>query len=171
MGPLQDIKVIDLTSMVSGPVAAMMLADQGARVIKVEPPAGEQMRHLGRPHSGVPAMFYSCNRGKESIALDLKSEAGKEVLADLLRDADVLLQNFRPGAMERMGFGEAAVRELNEKIVYVSISGFGETRPLCAQAGLRPGDPGAIPALPTSRRIAKPQAAMFRIIIADKVTS
>lgn len=171
MGPLHGIKVIDLTSMVSGPVAAMMLADQGARVIKVEPTAGEQMRHLGRPHNGVPASFYSCNRGKESIALDLKSDAGKGVLVDLLRDADVLLQNFRPGAMERMGFGEPAVRALCEKIVYVSISGFGEHGPY---AHKRVYDP-VIQALSgatdiqANRETGKP--AMFRIIIADKVTS
>ena len=99
MGPMQGVKVLDLTTMVSGPVAAMMLADQGADVVKVEPPRGEQVRHFGGLHNGVNAMFYSCNRGKRSIALDLKSEAGKAVLADLVRETDVLVQNFRPGAM------------------------------------------------------------------------
>ncbi|MEM8768669.1 MAG: CoA transferase [Pseudomonadota bacterium] len=171
MGPLSGIRVLDLTTMVSGPVAAMMLADQGASVIKVEPPHGEQMRHLGNPYNGVTAMFYSCNRGKRSIALDLKSEAGKDVLRDLLKDTDVLLQNFRPGAMERMGFGEDAVRALNEKIIYVSISGFGEHGPY---AHKRVYDP-VIQALSgatdiqANRETGKP--AMFRIIIADKVTS
>lgn len=171
MGTLDGIKVLDLTTMVSGPVAAMMLGDQGAEVIKVEPPNGEQMRHMGNPHNGVTAMFYSCNRGKKSIALDLKSEAGRSVLADLIRDTDVLIQNFRPGAMERMGFGEAAVRTLNEKIIYVSISGFGEHGPY---AHKRVYDP-VIQALSgatdiqANRETRKP--AMFRIIIADKVTS
>ena len=171
MGPFRGIKVLDLTTMVSGPVAAMMLADQGAEVIKVEPPGGEQMRHFGGAHNGVNAMFYSCNRGKRSIAVDLKSEPGKAVLSDLIRDTDVLLQNFRPGAMERMGFGEPSVRTLNEKIIYVSISGFGEHGPF---AHKRVYDP-VIQALSgatdiqANRETGKP--AMFRIIIADKVTS
>ena len=171
MGTLDGIKVLDLTTMVSGPVAAMMLSDQGADVIKVEPPKGEQMRHMGGMHNGVTAVFYSCNRGKKSIALDLKAEAGKRVLTDLIRDTDVLIQNFRPGAMERMGFGEETVRELNEKIIYVSISGFGEQGPY---AHKRVYDP-VIQALSgatdiqANRGTRKP--AMFRIIIADKVTS
>ena len=168
---MQGIKVLDLTTMVSGPVAAMMLADQGAEVIKVEPPNGEQVRHFGGLHNGVNAMFYSCNRGKRSLALDLKTDAGKAVLADLLRETDVLVQNFRPGAMERMGFGEPAVRALNEKIIYVSISGFGEHGPF---AHKRVYDP-VIQALSgatdiqANRETGKP--AMFRIIVADKVTS
>ena len=171
MGPMQGVKVLDLTTMVSGPVAAMMLADQGADVVKVEPPKGEQMRHFGGQHNGVNAMFYSCNRGKRSLALDLKSDAGKAVLADLVRETDVLVQNFRPGAMERMGFGEPAVRAMNETIIYVSISGFGEHGPY---AHKRVYDP-VIQALSgatdiqANRETRKP--AMFRIIIADKVTS
>ena len=171
MGPFRGIKVLDLTTMVSGPVAAMMLADQGAEVVKVEPPNGEQMRHFGGLHNGVNAMFYSCNRGKRSLALDLKSDAGKAVLADLVRETDVLVQNFRPGAMERMGFGEPTVRALNERIIYVSISGFGENGPF---AHKRVYDP-VIQALSgatdiqANRETGKP--AMFRIIVADKVTS
>ncbi|MEM8660549.1 MAG: CoA transferase, partial [Pseudomonadota bacterium] len=101
MGPLSGLKVVDLTTMVSGPVASMMLADQGAQVVKVEPLAGEQMRHIGPPHNGVAAAFFSCNRGKQSIALDLKSDEGKTVLLKLLEEADVFIQNFRPGAIER----------------------------------------------------------------------
>ena len=170
-GPLSGIRVLDLSAMVSGPVAAMILADQGAEVIKVEPTHGEQMRYLGTPHNGVPAVFYSCNRGKKSIALDLKSEEGKEVLRDLIRETDVLLQNFRPGAIERMGFGEEEARALNEKIVYVSISGFGESGPY---AHKRVYDP-VIQALSGATDIQADRAtrkpAMFRIIIADKVTS
>ena len=171
MGPMQGVKVLDLTTMVSGPVAAMMLADQGAQVVKVEPPTGEQMRQFGGQHNGVNAMFYSCNRGKRSLALDLKSDAGKAVLADLVRETDVLVQNFRPGAMERMGFDEPAVRAMNERIIYVSISGFGEHGPY---AHKRVYDP-VIQALSgatdiqANRETRKP--AMFRIIIADKVTS
>lgn len=171
MGALDGLKVLDLTSMVSGPVAAMMLADQGARVIKVEPMVGEQMRHLGSKFCGVAPAFFSCNRGKESIALDLKSDEGKTILKQLARDADVFIQNFRPGAIERMGFGEDVLRPNNPGLIYVSISGFGEHGPY---ADTRVYDP-VIQALSgatdiqADRVTGKPQ--MFRIILADKVTS
>ncbi|MEM1436590.1 MAG: CoA transferase [Pseudomonadota bacterium] len=171
MGPLSELKVIDLTSMVSGPVAAAMLADQGADVIKVEPLHGEQMRYLGSPVNGLPPTFFSCNRGKQSIALDLKRTSGQDILWRLIDDADVLLQNFRPGAMERMGFGEGAVRERNSSIIYVSISGFGESGPYAEQ---RVYDP-VIQALSgatdiqANRQTRDPE--MFRVIIADKVAS
>ena len=138
MGPLSGIKVVDLTTMVSGPVATMMLADQGAEVVKVEALMGEQMRHIGQPHNDVPSAYFSCNRGKQSLSLDLKSEEGKKVLMDLLETADVFVQNFRPGAIERMGFGEDIIRQSNEKIIFVSISGFGEKGPY---AGARVYDP------------------------------
>ena len=171
MSALAGVKVLDLTSMVSGPVAAMMLADQGADVIKVEPTTGEQMRHIGPTVNKVTAAFFSCNRGKRSIGVDLKSEDGKKILFDLVADADVLIQNFRPGAMERMGFGEPVLRELNPRLIYVSISGFGEEGPY---AHKRVYDP-VIQALSCAtdiqgdRATGRPQ--MFRIIIADKVTA
>ncbi|MEE4298813.1 MAG: CoA transferase [Pseudomonadales bacterium] len=171
MGPLEGIRILDLTSMVSGPLATMILADQGADVIKVEPPRGEQMRFMGTAHNGVPAIFYSCNRGKRSLPLDLKTEAGRDVLRGLVRQADVLVQNFRPGAIERLGFGEQAVRAENPSIVYTSISGFGEHGPY---AHKRVYDP-VIQALSgatdiqANRETGRP--GMFRIIVADKVTS
>ena len=99
MGPLKGIKIIDLTSMVSGPMCSMILADQGAEVIKVEPVIGDQVRHMATPHNGVNAPFYSVNRGKKSLAIDLKSKEGKEILLKLAEDADVFMQNFRPGAI------------------------------------------------------------------------
>jgi crotonobetainyl-CoA:carnitine CoA-transferase CaiB-like acyl-CoA transferase len=171
MSALTGVKVLDLTSMVSGPVAAMMLADQGADVIKVEPTSGEQMRHIGPTVNKVTAAFFSCNRGKRSIGVDLKSEDGKKILFDLVADADVLIQNFRPGAMQRMGFGEPVLREINPSLIYVSISGFGEEGPY---AHKRVYDP-VIQALSCAtdiqgdRATGRPQ--MFRIIIADKVTA
>lgn len=171
MGPFEGIKVVDLTTMVSGPVATMMLADQGAEVVKVEPLIGEQMRHIGPPHNGVASAFFSCNRGKESIALDLKSEQGKKILMDLAKEADVFIQNFRPGAIEKMGFSEELLREINSKLIFVSISGFGEEGPY---RNKRVYDP-VIQALSgatdiqTDRATGRPQ--MFRIIVADKVTS
>ncbi|MEO0437418.1 MAG: CoA transferase [Pseudomonadota bacterium] len=171
MGPLSGLKVLDLTTMVSGPVAAMMLADQGADVVKIEPLIGEQMRHIGPPHNGVTSSFFSCNRGKQSLALDLKTEEGKEVLYKLAETADVLIQNFRPGAIEKMGFSEETLRAKNKGLIFVSISGFGEEGPYTAK---RVYDP-VIQALSGATDIqmdrgsGRPQ--MFRIIIADKVTS
>ena len=171
MGPLEGVKVLDLTSMVSGPMAAMMLADQGAEVIKIEPTHGEQLRHMAAPHNGVNPAFYSCNRGKKSLAIDLKSEEGKEILLKLVKEADVFMQNFRPGAIERMGFGEDALREVNEKLINVSISGFGTKGPYSSS---RVYDP-VIQALSgatdiqADRETGRPQ--MFRVIVADKVTA
>ena len=171
MGPLEGVKVLDLTSMVSGPMAAMMLADQGAEVIKIEPTHGEQLRHMAAPHNGVNPAFYSCNRGKKSLAIDLKSKEGKEILLKLVKEADVFMQNFRPGAIERMGFGEDALREVNEKIINVSISGFGTKGPYSSS---RVYDP-VIQALSgatdiqADRETGRPQ--MFRVIVADKVTA
>ncbi len=171
MGALNNIKVVDLTSMVSGPVAAGMLADQGATVIKVEPLRGEQMRFLGPSQIGTPPTFYSCNRGKHSIAVDLKTDAGKDILWRLIKEADVLIQNFRPGAMARMGFSDEVIRTTNDKIIYVSISGFGEAGPYADQ---RVYDP-VIQALSgatdiqADRQTGKP--TMFRVIVADKVAS
>tara|TARA_Y100000591_G_C21828419_1_gene698098 strand:+ start:217 stop:1362 length:1146 start_codon:yes stop_codon:yes gene_type:complete len=157
--------------MVSGPVGAMILADQGADVIKVEPVTGELVRHMAAPYNGVNPVFFSCNRGKRSIALDLKSEEGKEILFKLAAEADVFMQNFRPGAIDRMGFGEQAIRKINQEIIYVSISGFGNEGPY---ANSRVYDP-VIQALSgatdiqADRDTGRPK--MFRIIIADKVTS
>ena len=171
MGPLEGVKVLDLTSMVSGPMAAMMLADQGAEVIKIEPTHGEQLRHMAAPHNGVNPAFYSCNRGKKSLAIDLKSKEGKEILLKLVKEADVFMQNFRPGAIERMGFGEDALREVNEKLINVSISGFGTKGPYSSS---RVYDP-VIQALSgatdiqADRETGRPQ--MFRVIVADKVTA
>ena len=115
--------------MVSGPMCSMILADQGAEVIKVEPVIGDQVRHMATPHNGVNAPFYSVNRGKKSLAIDLKSKEGKEILLKLVEDADVFMQNFRPGAIDRMGFSEKVIRKLNKKIIYLSISGFCEKGP------------------------------------------
>ena len=171
MGPLKGIKIIDLTSMVSGPMCSMILADQGAEVIKVEPVIGDQVRHMATPHNGVNAPFYSVNRGKKSLAIDLKSKEGKEILLKLAEDADVFMQNFRPGAIDRMGFSEKVIRKLNKKIIYLSISGFGEKGPYSQS---RVYDP-VIQALSgatdiqADRETGRPK--MFRIIIADKVTA
>ena len=170
-GPLEGIRIVDLTTMVSGPMAAAMLADQGAEVIKVESPRGDEMRYIGNKRNDVTAAFFSCNRGKRSISVDLSSDEGKRVLRAIVAEADVFMQNFRPGAIERMGFSDEALRELNPDLINVSISGFGERGPY---AHKRVYDP-VIQALTgatdiqADRDTKRPK--MFRIIIADKVTS
>src|SRR5579863_1106367 len=128
-GPLHGYRVVDLTSMVSGPSATMLLADQGADVIKVESPQGDHTRAAANRRGGFSASFLNNNRNKRSIALDLKAPAGVAALQRLIASADVFIQNFRTGVIDRMGFGEAAVRALAPDIVYVSISGFGEEGP------------------------------------------
>ena len=171
MGPLEGIKIIDLTSMVSGPMGAMILADQGAEVIKVEPVAGDQLRHMAAPHNGVNPAFFSCNREKKSLAIHLKSKEGKEILLKLIQESDVLMQNFRPGTTERMGFGYEDMKRINPSLIYLSISGFGDKGPY---AQSRVYDP-VIQALSGATDIQADRSTgtpkMFRVVIADKVTS
>ena len=132
-GPLSGYRIIDLTAMISGPLATMILADQGADVIKVESLAGDHTRAVSSRRGGFSASFLNNNRNKRSIALNLKDPRGLEVLKRLTEGADVFVQNFRPGVIERMGLGEAAVREIAPTIVYVSISGFGERGPYASK--------------------------------------
>ena len=132
-GPLTGIKIVDMTTMMSGPLATMLLGDQGADVIKVETPSGELMRRVGRSRNGVTDSFQCSNRSKRSLSVDLKSEQGRSIVKQLLANADVLVQNFRPGTMARLGLNETAVRTLNPGIIYVSINGVGEDGPYARQ--------------------------------------
>jgi len=124
-GPLKGFRVIDLTTMVSGPLGTMILADQGADVIKVESLSGDHTRHVATRRGDFPASFLNNNRNKRSIALDLKQPAGLDVIKKLVTDADVFIQNFRPGAIERLGLDYEALKAINPQLVYMSISGFG----------------------------------------------
>lgn len=138
--PLHDLVVIDLSRALAGPHAAMMLGDMGARVIKVETPAtGDDTRAWGPPFVGsdqdISTYFLSCNRNKESIELDLKSDDGRGVLTRLIRHADVLIENFRPGVLDRLGFPVERLHELNPRLVVLSISGFGHDGPESGRAG------------------------------------
>jgi crotonobetainyl-CoA:carnitine CoA-transferase CaiB-like acyl-CoA transferase len=129
-GPLNGIRIIDLTAMVSGPLATMMLADQGAEVIKVENPAGGDFtRSAANRQGNVSASFLNNNRNKKSVALNLKEPAGREALLTLVATADVFVQNFRPGVIDRMGLGEDELRKVASNLIMVSISGFGDTGP------------------------------------------
>jgi crotonobetainyl-CoA:carnitine CoA-transferase CaiB-like acyl-CoA transferase len=136
-GPLEGIRVLDLSAVLSGPIAGAMLADQGADVVKIESPGGDTSRHIGPRKADISAMFLAANRGKRSIVLDLKQPAAQQIVRELAQRADVLIENFRPGAMDRLGLGHAALLSLNPRLVYLSISGFGQTGP---QAGERAYD-------------------------------
>jgi crotonobetainyl-CoA:carnitine CoA-transferase CaiB-like acyl-CoA transferase len=127
MGKLSGIKVVDLTQFLPGPMLSLMMADQGASVIKVEPAAGDPARSQAPFENGQSVWFSNLNRGKTSIVLDLKNEAGKNALRDLIRTADVFLEGFRPGVMARLGFGWEEARALNPRLVYCSISAFGQS--------------------------------------------
>jgi CoA:oxalate CoA-transferase len=126
MGKLSGITVVDLTQFLPGPMLSVMMADQGARVIKIEPPGGDPARAQAPFEAGHAVWFSQLNRGKESRALDLKSASGKAELRELIANADVFVEGFRPGVMARLGFDYAAVQALNPGIVYCSISAFGQ---------------------------------------------
>jgi CoA:oxalate CoA-transferase len=130
-GPLDGTFVVDLTRVLAGPYCTMVLADLGARVIKVEPPGrGDDARQIGPFLAGRSAYFVSLNRGKESIALDLKADEDRAVFEALLARADVLVANYRPGVMARLGYGWDALHRRDPRLVLASISGFGQTGPL-----------------------------------------
>jgi crotonobetainyl-CoA:carnitine CoA-transferase CaiB-like acyl-CoA transferase len=139
--PLDGVVVVDLSRALAGPHAAMMLGDLGARVIKVEVPgSGDDTRGWGPPFVGPEddrqsTYFLSCNRNKESITLDLKSDEGRQLLGRLARAADVLVENFRPGVLDRLGFSTARLHELNPRLVVLSITGFGHDGPQGGRAG------------------------------------
>jgi crotonobetainyl-CoA:carnitine CoA-transferase CaiB-like acyl-CoA transferase len=173
-GPLAGIRVLDLTSVVSGPLATMFLADQGAEVVKIEPLGGDITRHSRQSVSAsgeFSALFVSTNRGKRSLALDLKRPEAGMIMRKLAGRADVLVQNFRPGTMERLGLGEPLLREINPRLIYLSISGVGDSGPY---AGKRVYDPiiqglsgfADLQADPETRR-----PRMIRTIVADKTTA
>lgn len=171
-GPLAGFRILDLTAIVSGPFATQILADQGADVIKVEPPGvGDMVRTIGYRRGSVSTTFASLNRNKRSIALDLKTSAGVALLLELARSADAFVQNFRPGAAERLGIGYDDVSRVAPGIVYVSISGFGPNGPY---AGKRVYDPviqmlSGMVETQTDPAIGRPD--YVRNIVCDKVTS
>jgi crotonobetainyl-CoA:carnitine CoA-transferase CaiB-like acyl-CoA transferase len=136
--PLAGVRVLDISQVMAGPYACMLLGDLGADVIKIEPPGtGDQTRgSMGFKMKGADSLgFINMNRNKRSVTLDLKSPAGREVLLKLARDADILIENYRPGALRRLGLGYEVLKEVNPRLVYTSISGFGQTGPWADRPG------------------------------------
>jgi len=171
-GPLHGFRVVDLTSNVAGPLGTMILGDQGADIIKVEAPdGGDATRAGGNRRAGFTASFLNNNRNKRSIVLDLKTPAGLQALMRLVAGADVFVQNFRPGVAERLGVGEEAVRAASPKIVYVSISGFGEKGPYAAKPAYDPVIQGfsGLATIQAGSDEARPR--LLRTILPDKLTA
>lgn len=129
-GPLQGIRVLDFTRVLAGPAASLALADLGAEVWKVEPPAGDETRHFPPFRDEQSHYFLSINRGKKSIVIDLKTSAGVALAKDLAGKCDILVENYRPGVMDRLGLGYETLSKINPKLIYCAISGFGMTGPL-----------------------------------------
>src|SRR6056297_4366290 len=128
--PLEGIKVLDMTRVLAGPFCTMLLQDLGAEVIKLEMPGtGDDSRHFGPFKEGRSLYFVSINRGKRSMTLNLKTDSGKEVFRRMVKESDVLVENFRPGVMEKLGLGWDELHELNPRLIYAASSGYGHTGP------------------------------------------
>lgn len=128
--PLDGIRILDFTRVLAGPMSTALLADLGAEVVKVEPPQGDDYRAIGPMKNGQSALFTVMNRNKQSLVLDLKNPDAVAVVQELAQQVDVVVENFRPGVAERLGIGPEKLRSLNPRLVYVSVSGFGQTGPL-----------------------------------------
>lgn len=169
-GPLAGVRVVDFSQIVSGPMAAQILGQQGAEVIKVESPGGDPVRGLGPAKGDRSAMFIAVNHGKRGLAVDLKTDAAKAIVMALVERADVLIENFRPGVIGRLGFGHAACAAHNPRLVYASINGFGPDGPY---ANIRVYDPvvQAVSGLAALQAGADGVPQLMRTLVADKTTA
>jgi len=169
MKPLEGVTVVELSTMITASLAAMMAAEQGARVIKVEPmDQGDPMRYIGTNKGGDSGLFANCNRGKEALRLDLKAAEGSRVVARLAETADVLISNYRPGVLDRYGLGSEALRQANPRLIYVAITGFGREGPMS-------GAPAYDPVVQAQAGVAAVQGtehpAFIRNLVCDKITA
>ena len=171
-GPLHGIKVIDLSAVISGPFVCQILADQGAEVIKVEPHGVGDLTRIGGFRVGnISAMYATANRGKKSVMLDLGKPEGVAVLKQLVADADVVVQNFRPGAVDRMGIGYEDLKVINPRLIYVSISGFGPTGPYSQWRVYDPIIQCVTGVVSTQQSQDVPIPDLVRTLICDKTTA
>ena len=169
MKPLENITIIELSTMITASLAAMMLAEQGATVIKVEPvDSGDPLRYIGSSRGGISGLFANCNRGKRSLAIDLKQDQGQAAVTALIEKADILLHNFRPGVMDNLNLGSATLRRKNPRLIYAAISGFGTSGPLA-------GAPAYDPVIQGHSGMAASQGqegpAFIRNLMCDKITA
>ena len=170
MKPLEGITVLEFSTMITASFAAMMMAEQGARVIKVEPMnVGDPMRYIGANKGGISSLFANCNRGKQSIRVNLKEQAGQELIRELVTEVDVFIHNFRPGVMDKLNLGSDALRELNPRLIYAAISGFGKEGPLGRAPAYDPIIQAHAGLTATQGKGGEP--AFFRTLICDKITA
>ena len=170
-GPLSGYRVIDLSQVLSGPAATRLLADQGADVIKVEPFGGDITRLTGSGKNGMTASHLNINRGKRGLSIDLKNPAALEVMTRLIRTADVFVQNFRPGVIEKLGLGYDAVKAIKKDIVYVSISGFGKKGPYAHKRVYDPVVQALSGVTEMQADVDEDRPRMLRTVIPDKTTA
>jgi len=169
--PLAGVKILEFSTMVTCSLASMTLAAQGAEVIKIEPPlGGDVMRHLGHQKNGISALFHNCNRGKRSLAIDLKSSAGVDAVTQLAMKADLVMHNYRPGVMDRMGLGSTSLRGINNRLTYIAVTGFGNKGPMS-------GDPAYDHVIQAMSGITDLQGdedsnfSFVRTLLCDKITA
>jgi len=168
--PLEGITVMEFSTMITASFAAMMMAEQGAEVIKVEPlDVGDPMRYIGQNKADISALFANCNRGKRAIRVNIKEEAGQQVIRDMVPEVDVFIHNFRPGVMDKLNLGSDELRKINPRLVYTAISGFGKEGPL----GNAPAYDPIIQAHAglTATQGKNGESAFFRTLICDKITA
>lgn len=169
MKPLESVTILEFSTMITASLASMMMAEQGARVIKVEPmEMGDPMRYIGARKADISALFANCNRGKESLRIDLKSPDGVETIKSMISSVDVVIHNFRPGVMDKLGLGSEDLRSINPKLVYAAISGFGTKGPLSSA-------PAYDPMIQAHAGVAAAQGqgdkpAFMRTLLCDKIT-
>lgn len=169
-GPMHGVRIVDLSQMISGPLGSMILADQGADVVKVEPPSGDNTRSVATERGGMTASFLNNNRNKRSVVLDLKRDSGREALMRLVAGTDVVLQNFRPGVADRLGIGYEAARAVRPDIVYASICGFGETGPYAHKPVFDPLVQSLSGLTTVQAASDERRPALVRTILPDKLT-
>lgn len=168
-GPCSGIRVVDMSSMIAGPFCSQILADLGAEVIRIESAGSDPMRAKYPVHNGLSAMFEQMNRGKKSVCIDVKSEEGRELIYQLVAESDMFLQNSRPGVMERLGLGYDRLKSLNDKLIYVSISGFGEVGPYAGRPAYDMMIQGLTGFMPAQGGNGEPTPV--RTTLADRVTA
>lgn len=169
--PLSGIRVIDLSAVISGPMATGILADQGADVIKIETNGGDLARRVGPAKGDLSALFVAINRGKRSIVLDLKQASARQVLRELVASADVFIENFRPGSMARLGLSYEEVSRDNPKIIYLSISGFGQTGPYAGRRAYDPVIQAASGFAAVQKDTETGQPKLLHTLVCDKVAA
>src|SRR5690625_1558039 len=168
--PFEGLKVVDLSQGIAGPYCTQILWQQGAEVIKVEPFSGDWGRHVGAVKNGHSAVSISYNAGKKSVAIDAKKDAGRELIKKLITTADIVVQNFRPGVVKRLGLDYESVRNLNPEMIYMSISGYGEDGPY-AQSPASDSVMQADSGLMFTNRTRKGEPKRIGMLLADIATA